>query len=277
MDRFLKTLFPILFLYINFSIAVPQKLEDVIIRQREFQIDFILSYNNISFSNLADSEVVSQDLLYYVLNLRYDITDRLEIFLFGSYSSNFIKSIQEKKGKVFKTNYHNIGPSGIGFSFELLKESTHPSLMVSVITNVYDKLIIGGERKSAWFDSYSFYLSSYYTVDPVVLLLTVMYRYNADIKFKDKEFNYGDSFFISPQFYFLANPFLSINVGFRYMYQGKDRLDGDVIMFERSMVSLLMGLNYEIKRGFIISVDGEFRQRSDYSHSIVNIRTTFRF
>ncbi len=277
MKRFLFFLFFILLFERGISVAIPQKLEDIIIREREFQTDFILSYNNISFSNLADQEVISQNVLYYVLNLRYDITSRLEVFLFGSYSSNFIKSIQEKKSKISRTSFHNIGPSGLGFSLEVLKESTHPSLTVSLLTNVYDRLVIGGESKTAWFDSYSLYLSSYYTIDPVVLFLTLMYRYNSDIKFDDKEFNYGDTFFISPQFYFLANPFVSINVGFRYIYQGKDRLNGDVIMFERSMVSFLIGLTYELKDGFFVSIDSEFRQRSDYSHSIINIRTTFRF
>jgi len=70
MKRFFFFLFFILFFERSVSVAIPQKLEDIIIREREFQTDFILSYNNISFSNLADQEVISQDVLYYVLNLR---------------------------------------------------------------------------------------------------------------------------------------------------------------------------------------------------------------
>ncbi len=274
-----RTVFIFLLFFSVFYVAyaIPQKLEDIILRKKEFQIDFIFSYNNTSFSNLADSEVISQDIIYYVSNLRYDITDRLELFLFGSFVSNFIKTFDEEDLKVETGSFHNPGPVGTGFSFQILKEGSYPGVTVSFVTNIYDRLIIGGEEKDAWFDSHSLYISTFYTIDPVVLFITGMYRYNADIKIDGKEFNYGDTFFISPQFYFLANPFLSINVGLRYIYQGKDKLDGKVIMIERSLIGFLMGLNYEITDGLLIAVDGEFRYRSDYSHNILNVRLTYRF
>ncbi len=262
---------------LNISFAIPQKLEDLIIRKKEFQIDTIISYNNISFSDLAENQVISEDVLYYVLNLRYDITDRIELFLFSSFNSTFVKKINHKKIKVERGDFHNLGPTGTGFSFLLKKEGRLPGFSVSLSTNVYDRLRLGGKEKGVWFDSYSFYLSTFYTIDPVVLLITMMYRLNTGVDFDNKRLDYGDTFFISPQFYFLANPFVSINVGFRYIYQGKDKLDKDIIMVERSMVGFLLGLNYEVKRGIIFSIDGEFRQRADFTHNIINARLTFRF
>ncbi|NPA51769.1 MAG: hypothetical protein GXO22_02620 [Aquificae bacterium] len=276
MKRNLTVLLLILSVF-SLGYAVPQKLEDIILREKEFQIDFIFSYNNSSFTNLVDNEVISQDTIYYLTNIRYDLTSRFEIFLFGSFVSNFIKIFNEEDLKVETGSFHNLGPIGTGFSLQLLKENSYPGITLSVVTNIHDRLILGGEEKRAWFDSFSFYLSTHYTIDPVVLLITTMYRYNRDITIDGKTLNYGDTFFISPQFYFLANPYLSINVGLRYIHQGKDKLDGKVIMIERNLVGFLMGLNYEIKEGLFVAVDGEFRYRSDYSQNILNVRLTFRF
>ena len=276
MRKYYFIFFTLLAFFYN-SFAVPQKLEDIILRKKEFQIDFIFSYNNTSFNNIADKEIIYQDILYYVINLRYDLTDRFEIFLFGSYVFNFLKNFDQEDLKLQKGSFNNLGPAGGGFSLQIKKEGTFPGLTLSLVSNIYDRLIIGGEEKKAWFDSYSLYLSTYYTIDPVVLFITSMYRYNKSINIDGKNFDYGDTFFISPQFYFLANPYLSINVGLRYIYQGKDKLDDRTIMIERNLLGFLVGLNYELKEGLFISVDGEFRYKSDYSHNILNARLTFRF
>lgn len=89
--------------------AKPVKVEEILTYKNSWQLDLGISYSNIEkssgesqlilipignnqaipVSNYLGQQNVNQDYLVYSLNLRYGLTEKLEVFTYTNFFSNF--------------------------------------------------------------------------------------------------------------------------------------------------------------------------------------------
>jgi len=265
----------ILFIFITSTIAQPRKLDDILITSYKWQMDTLLIYNNVTYQFLDKKESVEENILNYTVNLRYNLLNRIQIMGFASIDTRSKKRFLEDDNKVKKHTETEFNGAGIGITYHLLHEGTHPGLIFSALTNIVDKQPY--VSKNDYFKTFSFYLTSYYSVDPVVFFIQGLYQLNLDRDMDGKTLQVGDVFAITPQVYFLANPYVSFNFGIKWLLKEEDKYDDDILFTSSSSLGWLFGFSYEIAENTLISLDTEFRNQANFVRSSAIFRLVFRF
>lgn len=267
--------FIVLLLFVELSFSQPRKLDDVLVTDYKWQMDTLLIYNNVTYQFLDKEESVEENTFDYTLNLRYNILNRIQIMGFASIDTRSKKRFLEDDNKVKKHTETEFNGIGIGITYHLLHEGTHPGLIFSALTNIIDRQPY--IDKNDYFKTFSFYLTSYYSVDPVVFFMQGLYQLNLDRDVNGKTFQVGDLFAITPQVYFLANPYVSFNFGIKWLFKEEDKYDDDILFTSFSSLGWLFGFSYEIAENTIISLDTEFRNQANFVRSSAIFRVVFRF
>jgi len=276
----LKSKYVIKGIFISFLIVVtsfsqPRKLDDVLTTSYKWQIDTLLTYNNVTYQFLDEKESVEENILSYTFNFRYNILDRIQLMGFASINTRFKKRFLEDDNKVKKHSETNFSNLGIGVTYHILHEHYHPGIIFSAVTNIMDKPSYS--EKNDYLKTFSFYLTSYYTVDPVVFFIQGLYQLNLNRDINGKTLEIGDVFAITPQVYFLANPYVSFNFGIKWILKEEDKYDDDILFTSSSSLGWLFGFSYEIAENTLISLDTEFRNQANFSRSSAIFRLVFRF
>lgn len=162
----------------------------------QFKLETAISYANINkkanvvspityqtsggdFANIPSYLGVSatnQDYINYGFNLKYGISKKLEIFtglnMFTSdtHISDYSFSNKSEKG------FNNLN---LGLTYQVKKEDDRPSLLIGGSVDAIERVTFSDDHKENQnLKSYSFFATSYYTVDPIVFLLKANYRLN---------------------------------------------------------------------------------------------------
>jgi hypothetical protein len=268
-----SNIFLILFFF-SFVYAEPQKLEDIRLKKKQWQIDTILVYNALSYLDYKNRDI-NENIFTYVFTLRYDLTDKFEVFGYGSYSSNKRRIFEDHKEKFQSSNFFN--STGIGISYNIHKESKYPGLLFSLLTNAYEKIGFDKDSEILNFKTYSLFLTSYYTVDPIVIFAQFNYKSSVKGSIGDNDFEKEPILSFTPQVYFLINPFVSLNFGFRITHEGATKVDGKVATPETNYLSLILGFSYELVQHLIFSIDTEYKNTNIDTKSTIISRLTFKF
>jgi hypothetical protein len=177
-----------------FSKAV--KVDEILTDTNKFKLETSISYANInkkqnvvapltyqtSGGNFVQVptylgvSATNQDYINYGFNLKYGISKKLEIFtnlnLFTSdtHISNSEFSSKSDKG------FNNLN---LGLTYQIKKENDSPSLIVGGSVDLIQRVEFKDNHKEDLnFKGYSLFVTSYYTVDPIVFLLKANYRIN---------------------------------------------------------------------------------------------------
>jgi hypothetical protein len=271
------------------------KVDEILTEKNKLKLDISLSYSNINrYENLVapithqtqngdfvniptylGSSQTDQDYLNYGFTLKYGITEKLELFttlnLFTSdiHISNNTFSTKSEKG---------FNSLNFGFTYQVKKEDEKPSLLVGASADLIERVRFSNNtKKNKNLKSYSIFATSYYTVDPVVFLLKTAYRVNLKKSYKDKSIDSGEIFTLSPNIYFAVNPYTSLNWGIRYQYNGKDRVNNQVVSNSGSSVSYLFGASYEISTKYNLNVDYEKKDNSNYASDNITLTLSYKF
>ncbi len=269
---FLK-IFLILF-FISFVKAEPQKLEDVILESKQWQVDTILTYHTLSYLDIKGRDT-NENIFTYIFTLRYDITKNFEIFGYGSYTSDKKRVFDDHKEKFQDSDFFN--SAGFGISYNILKEGKFPGVLVSFLTNAYEKIGFAKDSEILNFKTFSLFLTSYYTIDPIVLFGQLNYKSSVNGSIGDNDFEKEPTLSFTPQIYFLVNPFSTINFGFRITHEGSTKVDNKVASPETNYFSFILGFSYELVKYLIFSIDTEYRNTNIDTKSTIISRLTFKF
>lgn len=219
----------------------------------------------------------NQDFLNFSLNLRYGITKNLEIFASPSFfyqHSNLSDSSFSGKDEYDFNNFN------MGLLYQVKSEGRYPSLLIGTTPIVISKSLptASGDSKNKldYFKNYSFFATSYYTVDPVVFVLQGSFRLNLDRKVDGHTLQIGNILSLAPMVYLALNPYTSLNFGISYQYNFKDRIDGAVISHQGSSISYLFGASYEINPSLIVSVDMSNLSTNLYTSNSVNLLFSYK-
>ena len=273
----------------------PVKVDEILTEQNKLKLDMSISYSNINkkvgvtapisyetmngdFVNIptyAGTSSTNQDYINYGFNLKYGISEKLEVF---TNLNLFTSDTHISDSEFSSTNEKGFNNLNLGVTYQLKKEDEKPSLLVGGSVDLIERVTFSGEHKEDLnFKSYSFFATSYYTVDPIVFLLKTGYRLNLEKKYKNENINSGNIFTLSPNIYFAVNPYTSINWGIRYQFKGKDRIDEKVVSNSGSSVSYLFGVSYEINSKYTFNLDTEKKDTNDYSSNNINLALSYKF
>ncbi len=287
----------LILLFISFIIAFskPLQIEEILSDKNEFKLNSTISYINIDSKSLnsefvkydisennsitipivAGENLVDTDFLSFSLDLKYGLTKKLEIFSFVNfYYSNSRYSLNENFANNSDSDFNSFG---VGLSYEIKSEDETPALLVGLTTQAIEKTEFYNFTENNYFKNNSFFVTSFYTSDPIVFSLSLSYQLNLDKKIDNLSIKNGDSINLTPMLYFAVNPYTSLNGGVKYSYNSKDKIDDKVISNSNSNIEFLFGASYEINPKSIISIDTGFTNSSNYSQNSISFNYSYRF
>jgi len=277
----------------SIMMAKPVYVDEILTEKGTLKLDMSIDYSNIqraegkkSVSNYQtqNGDFVSvptylgesksnQDYLNYTFTLRYGLTKDLEI----STSANLYNS----KTKIsLNDSFDNISSQGfnalnVGMTYQLKKEDETPSLLLGVSTNILEKTKFYTQTYTDHLKQYRVFATSFYTVDPVVFLLSSSYGINLKKQFKENSVDSGNILTISPQVYFAVNPYTSLNGGVKYTHYSENKIDDKQVSNSTSNLSFLMGMSYEFSNKLTMTMSAEFLNSNEVTQN--NISSTFSY
>ncbi len=276
-----------------FSKAV--KVDEILTDAKKFKLDISLSYSNInkkqnliapityqttngdfiSIPTFLGNSKTNQDYINYGLNLKYGFSKNLEVFTNLNFFTSDTHIHDNKFNSKSDKGFNNLN---IGLIYQVKKENEKPSLLVGTSMNLIERVkFSNNHKKDLNFKSYSFFVTSYYTIDPIVFLLKTNYRLNLKKRSKNETIDSADILTISPNIYFAINPYTSLNWGVSYQYKGKDKINEDIVSNSGSSVGYLFGVNYEISSKYNLNFDYEKKDTQDYSSNNINLTLSYKF
>jgi len=264
--------------------------------KKELQIDLNLSYSSINkssgksqliylqtnnnalipiFTYLGD-EKTNTDNLLITTRLRYGITKKFEVFSSASFLSSFSR-ISYPSGTSKSENNSKFSSLGAGFSYQLHDEDKYPGVLLSYSTLVINNSSFPNGYKKVYFRDHKVNLSTYYTVDPLVLYLEASYEIHLPRSKSDTSLNPGERLSLSPQIYFSVNPFISLYWGVEWFLQGKDRIDGKSISATTTNIYYLFGASWSIGQNSLLNFDFRYLPLPNGSQSTISLGWNYRF
>lgn len=290
----LKLLFFILFTQCLNLYAKPVNIDEMLSEKRQLRILGQFSYINLKSKNsqlttiqyqqnsgnyinlpvsvLANSNI---DYLNFTMSARYGIYKRVELFsTLNAYYQHNITNINtifnEKHGSNFNT-------WNLGVLVQAKNEDKYPAILLGGSIDLMNMTAFSDDKsKMQYFKGYSFFTTSYYTIDPLVFLLQASFRLNLKSIDGDLSINSGEIFALCPTIYFAVNPYVSLNINVKYQYKTSDFVNDKVVAMQGSSVSYGFGVAYEIRQDLIFFGDTEFLQTSDYVSNSINLTLSYR-
>lgn len=273
----------------------PVRVEELLTAQGKWIFDFNILYSNIDTSSdraqvitidgpmgqpilipvFLGEQVTDEDFISYIMDLRYGVTKNLEVFAYTGFFSDFQRL--SLNGESEGDSDFNFNFAGIGATYQIRPEDKYPAILASASTNIADNTNFGEDDfKVNYFKTFTGTLVSYYTVDPIVFFLQAIYQQNLKRK-NDIGINPGEFFSLSPQIFFVVNPFINLTWGLRWRIQGHDEINGDAVNSTRTGISPIFGITYGVTNNLILSLDTEYRNEGSISQAIANLGFTYMF
>ncbi|HMB41040.1 MAG TPA: hypothetical protein VKM37_03610 [Balneolaceae bacterium] len=271
----------------------PVKIEDLIAEERDWEIDFILSYNSLhkkedEFANQLIEQkgniiavydhnewTTNTDRLYYYLGLKYGLWKDLEISAFGSGYTEFSRdSAQDEYNYEQATEFNN---AGVEIMYQIKEENEYPALITSINAHMVDNTEFPQGFEKSYFKTYSARAVTYYTIDPVVFSLDSQYTIFLEREKGEHSIDPGEKFSLSPVLYFIVNPYTTVYWGFEWYIQGSSKLDKEKVDPTRTGLPFIIGCGYEINGELILDINFEYEDTGGMSQSSASFELNYVF
>lgn len=281
------------FLFANLY-AKPVNIDEMLSGKRQFRILGQFSYINLKSKNTALTTIQYQqpngsyitipmgvlansniDYLNFTMSARYGIYKRVE--LFSTLSAYYQHSMTSINTSFIESNRGNFNTWNLGVLVQAKNEGKYPAILLSGSIDLMNMATFSDNTsKLQYFKGYSFFATSYYTIDPLVFLLQAGFRLNLKNVNNNLSIDSGEIFTFGPSIYFAVNPYVSLNVGIKYQYKTRDFANDKVVAMQGSSVAYSLGVAYEIKQHLILFGDAEYLQTNDYVSNAINLTLSYR-
>lgn len=273
----------------------PVKIDEILTEKNTFRLNTSVSYSNVQRADgvIAPLEYQTQngdfvtiptslgqsksnqDYLNYALTLRYGVSKDIELFS----SLNFYSSDTHFSNNENFSTQHDKGLNSLilGSTYQVKHEDETPSLLLGATIDAIDRTSFSNHDKNIHFKGYTFFATSYYTVDPIVFLLQTTYRLNTKKEYEQESIESANQFSLAPQLYFAVNPYTSLNTGVRYSYQSKTKINGKDIGNSGSSLTYLLGTSYEINAKSILNIDVDYSNNMGISQNNLSLGLSYKF
>lgn len=279
-----------IFILANLSLqAKPVNIDEIVSKEKQLRLLPSISYINLKSKNPLLSSIsyqmpdgsyinipvssyanLNQDYLNFNVTARYGIYNRVE--LLSSLSAFWQYNHTDINGNFNAQSYGNFNTWNLGLLVEAKKEGKLPSLLLGGNMDIMSMAIFNDTSSALqYFRGYSFFVTSFYTVDPIVFLVQMGLRINLENRHGNVTINNGEIFFFNPMVYFAINPYVSLNFGIKYQYKTQDSVNGVVVAKEGSSIAYNFGVAYEIQQNLIIFASVERLETNQYTSNTINL------
>ncbi|MBU1668380.1 porin family protein [bacterium] len=276
-------------------LSKPVKIDEILTEKNTFRIDTSLSYSNIQRTDggavplqyqtqngdfvtiptfVGDSKS-NQDYINYGFTLRYGVTKDIEIF--SSLNMHTSDTHFSNSGQFDTQHEKGFNSLLLGATYQIKHENDTPSLLIGTNIDVIDRTNFSGTDKNVNFKGYTFFVTSYYTVDPIVFLVNSSYRYNLEKKYNNHSVENAKQFSLSPQIFFAVNPYTSLSTGVKYNYRGSTRVDNTEVSSSGSSMTYLLGTSYEINAKSTLNIDADYSNSMGISQNSLSMGLSYKF
>lgn len=228
-----------------------------------------------SIPAILNTEQANQDYLNFALNLRYGLTEDIQVFAMPSF---YYQHMTIKNTDFSSHNDYDFNSFNMGVLYQAKKEGRYPALLIGAIPIVINKSAFSQNQTNDidYFKSYSFFATSFYTTDPLIFLIQGGFSFSLDRKINDYHISVGNTFSLSPMVYFSVNPYASLNFGIRYEYKMQDKINNEIVSQTGSSIAYLFGVSYEINPSLIVNIDINALNTNVYSSNGINMLFSYR-
>jgi hypothetical protein len=195
-----------------------------------------------------------QDTLVYGLNLRYGLTARTELYARASYIYN--QSRYQTGTEQKSQSNRQFQDMWLGTNFRIMKEGDYPALLMFADIQATQKLT----DKSVYGKAYTLGLTSYRTIDPLVLSISLAYLGARAYETQGATVKTGQVWNITPQVSFAVNEKATLQFGLTWRNQWASKRDGIANSLRKTSTAISLGLGYALTDQH--SISGFVRQNN---------------
>jgi len=259
--------FSILAITSNVWADMPLTIEDLITDKGKYKIDLSLSYANNDQQGLSlglpiqiqtgptsfiylpttiGERTGNSDTLIAVTNLRYGWSSQTEIYGRGSWLSTQ-QRVQDING-IHSFSNSGFSDAWFGINHQFKKDDSSPAILGFAETSIIQRYQGGSSN----FKSNLLGVTSYTSLDPVVLSITGAYRLNQSRK--DTQIRPGNLLLLQPSMAFAINDRVTLTTGFQWLNRAPDRLNNTSSGYHQTSTDLLLGLGFSYDKDNIINL-----------------------
>lgn len=255
--------------YLFFCIAVcwadvPLAVEGLLTASGKLRLDVSLSYANAEKQKVSTGDYlevqtgptsfvfvptkvadgnVNSDVGVGTLGLKYGIRDGMEIYGRASW---FIASYRKSEfNEASQTSGSGMSDVWIGWGYRLSE-----NIIASAETAPLEKY----NSQASFFKSLLLSVTSYKSIDPVVLAATGTYKYSAPRHEGGATYKAGSYLLLNPSLGFAVNEKISLTSGLQWTLRFPDQINGIEQSARHTRTDLLLGVAYAVDRESIINL-----------------------
>lgn len=251
-------------------------VENVISDAGEFRLRTGLEYVNVDTEDnqvafrtiqLSDGRFVSipaavgsqrevTDTVVGTASLSYGATDDLELSadVSGVYSNT--RRLGPSTGGPESEHDVRFNDAALGVNYRFSRDNATPALFAFGDVTVAERTAVGGSDLT-FGRSGTAGLTTFRTIDPVVLTLTGGYRWAITRDAGNQDVDPGDSAFLNPRVAFAVNNSVTLTGGTRFRWQGANEVDGTAQNVDSTQLRLQAGVSYEPKEDLTLQLRSE--------------------
>jgi len=193
----------------------------------------------VSVPGIVSESTGNSDTLIGTISLRYGILPSTEIY---TRSTGFTKQVRIEDSETgLSGTFNDTGflESWIGVTHTLLPDAATPALLVFSEVAIFESNIID----SSSFDSWTFGVSTYRSIDPIVLMLSSSYGLYQERQDGDDLISPGDLLALNPSISFAVNDRITLLSGIQWLNKQKSLRNGAQEGQRSTSTSLDLGAN----------------------------------
>lgn len=246
------------------SADLPLTVEDLITEQGKARIELSLAYANADRQGVSTGEPIlvqtgptsfvtlptiigesigNGDTVVGTLGLRYGLTSKAEVYA----RMSGLSTRQRSSGVsgTSSTSDTRFADAWAGVNYQFKQDDATPALLGFAEVALAEK----HRTDTASFRSAMLGITTYRAIDPVVLLLTVGYRFSRSREDGEEDLNPGNLTLINPSIGFAVNDRVTLTTGIQWTHRSADRIDGSSQGIARSATDLILGAGYGFDSG----------------------------
>ena len=205
----------------------------------------------ISVPTEIGESVTNSDVFVLSVGARYGITDDTEISL-GLTGKVRNYRTEDINLNISSESAYQISLLSFGINHLFIDDDDSPALLGFAQLNAFENNALDGHDFS-YLRSGTVGLTTYRTIDPLVLSLSAGYKLTRPRNVGGVQINPTDTFFLSPRIGFEVNNTVSLHGGTTIFYQTSPRLNGEAIFADRTSASLEFGVGYVVDKDFYLN------------------------
>lgn len=196
------------------------------------------------------------DTLVGTASLSYGATADLELRAAVSGTYTNARRIGPNTAGPESDNDVSFNDAALGVNYRVSPDNATPALFAFADVTVAERTALGGGDLT-FGRSGTAGLTTFRTIDPVVLTLTGGYRWAIRREAGGRDVDPGDSAFLNPRVAFAVNNSVTLTGGTRVRWQGANEVDGTTQNIDTTRLRWQAGVSYEPRADLTFRLRGE--------------------